>query len=108
MSFGPFRMGGEYLVAEKANNIRGASRRARAPPNCGIRPVCVTKLAGGFESGRPASESRLGWPMGVSFAKLPGPAQAALLPASTAQPSDIPQWKGGLGKPMGIELANPS
>ena len=54
------------------------------------------------------TKSRLDWPMGVSFAKLPGPAQAALLPASTAQPSDIPQWKGGLGKPMGIELANPS
>ena len=27
---------------------------------------------------------------------------------SPAQGADIPQWKGGLGLPVGVELANPA
>jgi hypothetical protein len=78
-----------------------------------LRQLCL-KCPGGVAGVREGSipevrtKSRLGWPMGVGFAKLPGRAQAALLPVSTAQPSDIPQWIGGLGKPMGVELANPA
>jgi hypothetical protein len=94
---------GSAHVREQSGLASGRELRQVAEPG----PGCV---AGVLEGSIPEvrTKSRLGWSMGVSFAKLPGPAQAALLPVSTAQPSDIPQWIGGLGKPMGVELANPA
>jgi hypothetical protein len=99
---GKVRVGSAH-VREQAGLANGRELRQVAEPGPG-------GVAGVLDGSIPEvrTKSRLGWPMGVSFAKLPGPAQAALSPVSTVQPTDIPQWIGGLGKPMGIEFVDPA
>ena len=96
MSFGPFRMGGEYLVAEKANNIRGASRRARASPKCGSRPGCAVESSGGFGS-RGAHKEQIGLPHGRELRQVAGPNPGCVVACldSTTNRHPAVVWRAG-------------